>query len=143
MANVSDVKTIYAPMEGEPKQVDVIYNFAVDAGATGDLVMLNFGENVLVHSACLVFETAATSGGSATIALKMGSSVISSTLAVASAVAGAVIKPALALSEGTPNTGNPYFPLVCGTSDALKFTIATATLTAGKAHLKVVYSKAY
>lgn len=143
MAAVLDAKTIYAPAGNAIEVVDVIYDFADDAGATGDLDLFTAGEKLVLYGIVGVVETTFTSGGSATGALKKNSTAITNSVAVASLTSGAAVPLKITLSEGTPNTAVYEMPMVLVANDVIKFTIGTAAMTAGKAHFKFLVGKAY
>jgi hypothetical protein len=132
MAALVGAKSAYAPMANGEDTIRIVYDFAVDGGATGALDVFTASEALIVTHAHLTVKTTATSGGSAT--LKWGPSADDDRFcdttqgAVASLTAGAtVVPPAL---EGTPNVLPVPFKMAAG--GKLIQTIGTAALTAGK-----------
>lgn len=67
MAAVSDVKLNYAVPSIGKHIVEVVYDFAADAGAVGVLDLVQFQEAVIITDMWAQVLTACTSGGSATL----------------------------------------------------------------------------
>lgn len=104
----------------ESQFLEIEYDFANDGGATGSLDLVKVKEAMVVESAYLKVKTAATSGGSATVAIGVsgGAGIVAAT-AVASLTLGAVIVPAT-------------MPVKLAADAVVQLTIGTAALTAGK-----------
>lgn len=143
MAAVVGAKTVSPAFGNQVQYEKIVYDFAVDGGATGALDVLTAatGGLLIVHAHAVVL-TACTSGGSATV--KFGPSAdddrfINTTQgAVASLTANAVIVPPAL--EGTPNViATPYY---LAAAAKLVMTIGTAALTAGKIEFTIGYVRA-
>ena len=123
----------------------VVYDFAVDAGATGALDLWEASDAVVVIGFHTIVKTACTSGGSATV--KVGHTDDDDAFctivqgAVASLTAAAHIVPPVVLSEGTPNTAVFPVPVKLAAAKKILMTIGTAALTAGKIEFVVQYIK--
>ena len=106
------------------------YSFADDAGAIGDITFSkNLPANVIVTRVESNETTAFTSGGSATVQIKAGSTALTGTIAFDTGFTG-VNNHALASSvDGIELTA----------TSTLTFTIATAALTAGICEFFVSY----
>lgn len=129
MATVAQAKTVATPYSNEEKIVKVIYDFAVDAGATGQLDLLVADGDLVVTEMHGVVKTTCTGTGAVVEVGDAGDdNMYSAANAVASLVAGYVIKPTFV--EGTPNV----YPMPRALADgaAIKMKIGTAALTAGK-----------
>jgi hypothetical protein len=107
------------------------YDFANDGGSTGALVLATTAGDLIVHSALVYVVTTCTSGGSATVI--MGSS-STDTDAFMDLTSGAVAS-LTANSVIYETTQQCYIP----DAQTITMTIGTATLTAGKLHLKLIY----
>lgn len=108
----------------------VLFDFSEDGGATGDI---DFGrlipENAIITKVFTDEITAFTSGGSATIQLKAGSTDLTDALAFDTGFAGTE-EQALASSAEA---------IKISADSELKITIATAALTAGKCRFFIQY----
>ena len=141
MAAVQNAATVAGGFGNQVEYTRVVYDFAVDGGATGALDLFNAdGGIVIVHAHAKVL-TACTSGGSATV--KWGPAadddrfMTTTQGAVASLTANAVIVPAVV--DGTPNVvATPYS---LADTAKLVMTIGTAALTAGKIEFTIGYIK--
>ncbi len=115
--------------EGGVRCDSVLYDFSKDGGATGDV---DFGR--ILPAGAIVKQitsdeiTALTSGGSATITLKAGSTSLTAALAYNTAFTG-IDQHAVATADG----------IKLSVASELKITIATAALTAGKVRFFVRY----
>lgn len=142
MAALAGLKKVGKAFTNQEVVERVVYDFAVDGGATGALDVFTADADVVITHFHTKVMTAATSGGSAT--LKVGTSVdddlfVTTTQgAVASLTAGAVIVPAVV--EGTPNV--LALPLKLASGAKVVQTIGTAALTAGKVEYVIKYLKA-
>jgi hypothetical protein len=96
------------------------YDFALNGGATGDISLgLKVPANVIIYTGFVYVRTAPTSGGSATVALKLSSSADTLTAtAIGSLTINSITKITL-----TPRTT---------AETTLTATVATAALTAGR-----------
>lgn len=108
------------------EHVEIEYDFANDAGATGALDLIKFKEGVVIESAYVKVNTTCTSGGAATVIIGVvggdtDAIMTTTTGAVANLVAGAVIKGDAAGAQ-----------LKVAADGVLAMTIGTAALTAGK-----------
>lgn len=123
MAALANHKSV-AVFGAQREKLEVVYDFAKDAGATGALDVVTFSEKCIVMSACMKIDTLFASGGSATLSLGQSGDVagVISAQAVADMTAGAVLfgSPTLDASHVVPAGGK------------LIQTIATAAFTAGK-----------
>ena len=141
MAALDERKYLGKTFSNAKEMVKVIYDFAVDGGATGALDIFEASSDVVITGFFSVVKTTATSGGSAT--LKVGVTgdddafMTTTQGAVASLTAGALILPPAV--EGTPNT----LPLPVKLASGAKIlqTIGTAALTAGKVEYTVEYTR--
>ena len=146
MASVAKAKTIGATFKNEKVVERVVYDFAVDGGATGALTRFTAGSAVVVTDFYAVVKTTCTSGGSATVIAGVTGDtdafVTTTTGAVAGLTANAVLQPVVVLSEGTPNTIAFPLPRRMAADDVLTMTIGTAALTAGKIEFVLEYTAA-
>lgn len=142
MAAVKGAKTIGATFSNEEVVERVIYDFALDAGATGALDLFTAGADLVLTHFSFTVKTAATSGGSATLAVGItGSTSLFSTVtqgAVANLTLGTVIFPAVV--EGAPNV--LALPAKLASGAKILQTIGTATLLTGKVEYCVKYIRA-
>lgn len=109
------------------------YDFAVNGGAVGDIALsLVLPNKALILDGMVYVETACTSGGSATVALKLqsGADIMAAT-AVASLTTNALIN---VVPVGTAATA-----LRLTAQRTLTVTVGTAALTAGKLHAFLRY----
>lgn len=111
--------------------VKATYDFAVHGGAVGDIALdLKLPANAIVYDGLIDVVTTPTSGGSATVALRIeGTADLLAATAIAS-VTGQV-KPT---TDGT--AGNA---IKLTAERTLMATVATASLTAGKMHIFLTY----
>lgn len=111
--------------------VRAVYDFSVDGGATGTLDIVEATDNMVIHSAYINVKTAATSGGSATVAIGVDTDVdaVVDETAVASLTANALIVPV---------TNNP---IKVASGKMVNLTIADATLLTGKLEVVLLVSK--
>jgi len=65
-------KTVYGTFSNAEEWVQVVYDFSVDAGATGDYDVLTAGDNLVVTDFYYEVQTAVTSGGSLVVDLGVG-----------------------------------------------------------------------
>lgn len=114
------------------QKIDCLYDFTQDAGAVGDVT---FGAylpaGAIVTAVIADVLTAVTSAGSATVALKAGST----------ALTGATAKASLAAGCGTialASSATAIKPSATAATE-LAITIATAALTAGKIRFTVLF----
>lgn len=142
MAALAGTKKVGKAFTNQEVIERVVYDFAVDGGATGALDVFTADADVVVTHFHTKVLTAATSGGSAT--LKVGVTgdddrfVTTTQGAVASLTAGAVIVPVTV--EGTPNV--LATPVKLASGEKVLQTIGTAALTAGKVEYTIKYIKA-
>ena len=107
--------------------VKVNYDFAKHGGATGTITLtdITLPTGAIVLGGGIDVLTAPLSGGSATVALQLGSTTIKTATAIAS-LTGAVALNTLPIKT-------------TGTHPQLKVVIATAALTAGKMDVYLYY----
>lgn len=116
--------------DGGSLSESVVYDFSVDGGAVGDVSFgRNLPEGALVTKVISDELTTLTSGGSATITLKAGSTALTGAVAFDTGFTGQD-NQALASSADA---------IKIASSSELKITIATAALTAGKVRFFVQY----
>jgi hypothetical protein len=122
MATVDKYKTI-ATWGAAVEKVEIEYDFANDAGATGALDLFKAEEACIIMDAVMIVKTTCTSGGSATVGAGKSADLagVFAATAVASLTAGAVI-----------NMQARDASHVLAADDALQMHIGTAALTAGK-----------
>ena len=123
MAAVANFKPVGSDFGNQENLIRVVYDFSVDAGATGNLDLSGLAQgNTIAKLVGVSVETAGTSGGSATIAVGVGGGTeFLSATAIASFSIGAFVEPT-----------DADFKKVVTTTGKLTMTIATAALTAGK-----------
>lgn len=117
-----------------PKDFQVVtaeYDFDNDGGATGDLTLMTFNENCLLHRCWIEVETACTSGGSMTLDLQINDA--ANGIVAAQAVAG------LTASAYISGTAGRHV----ASGDELTMSINVAALTAGKFKVFAEISKAF
>ena len=103
------------------KVVAVTYDFSVSGGAVGDISLGYSTEEACLVTKVLTHEiTNCTSGGSATVTLAAGATGLTGATAVASVATGTVALAGAATA------------IAVASGEALKVTIGTAALTAGK-----------
>lgn len=146
MAAIKTAKTVGTVFTNKEEVVHATYNFADDAGAVGSLDVFTAGADIIITHFSSTVKTAATSGGSATLAVGVtGSLSLFMTIvqgAVASLTLGAVIVPIPVLTEGTPNTIVMPCPVKLPSGSKVIQAIATAALTAGKVEYCMKYVRA-
>lgn len=146
MPSVAKAKTIAPEFKNQSVVERVVYDFAVDGGATGALDLFTAGSDVVITGFHAYVKTACTSGGSATVAVGVTGStsafVTTTTGAVANLTANAVLQAVVVLSEGTPNTAAFPLPRRLASGDKVLMTIGTAALTAGKIEFVLEYMQA-
>lgn len=146
MATVAKHKTVGTVFSNEMVTERVVYDFAVDAGATGALDLFTAGADIILMGFYAYVKTAATSGGSAT--LKVGVTgdddlfMTTTEGAVANLSIGTVHQAKPVLTEGTPNTVVWPFPRKLASGDKILQTIGTATFLTGKIEYVLQYVKA-
>lgn len=142
MTAVVNAATSGATFGNAEETVRVVYDFAVDGGATGALTLLTASDAMVITHAHATVKTACTSGGSATV--KWGTNGTDNLFmsvtqgAVANLTAAATILPVAV--EGTPNV--LALPAKLAAAGSLVMTIGTAALTAGKIEFVIRYIKA-
>ncbi|NEQ52171.1 MAG: hypothetical protein F6K11_18860 [Leptolyngbya sp. SIO3F4] len=121
--------TLFTPQLGGI--VKATYDFAQHGGDVGDIALdLKLPNNAIVYQGLIDVVTDPTSGGSATVALKIeGAADLLSATAIAS-VTG--------LLDTTPD-GTATNAVKTTAERTLTVTVATAALTAGKFHVYLVY----
>lgn len=142
MAAVAKAKTIAPEFRNQKVIERVVYDFAVDGGATGALDLFTAGSDIVITGFHAYVKTACTSGGSATVICGVTGTtnafMTTTTGAVASLTANAVI--GAVVTEGTPNTFAVPRRLASGSK--VLMTIGTAALTAGKIEFVLEYMAA-
>jgi hypothetical protein len=129
--NVENKKEIGATYTGKPEYIKLTYDFSKDGGATADTYRLaSVVGKILITEAHYYVETAATSGGSATVTIGAETADADAFMAAA-AVASLTANAVDAVAAGQE--------LVVASGDHISLTIATAALTAGKIHLFLTY----
>lgn len=146
MAALAKRKYLGGQFSKEEETVRVVYDFSVDAGATGALDIFEATADVVITHFHAYVKTTATSGGSATLIVGVtGDTDAFVTLAggaVANLTANALLQAAVVLTEGTPNTAAFPLPRRLASGDKILQTIGTAALTAGKVEYVISYMKA-
>lgn len=126
MAQVVDFKGNQYVFSKGTEHVEIVYDFAQDAGAVGVLDLLQVKEAMVLESAYIKVNTTCTSGGSATVIVGV---VGGDTDAVLDATSGAVAN----LVAGVVLPGEAASVALKLDADAkIGMTIGTAALTAGK-----------
>lgn len=111
----------------QTEELEFIYDFSKDAGATGALDIFTAKEGLIIKKAYLVVETTCTSGGSATVSVgKSGD---------AAGVVGSTAVASLSAGAGVAGVTNLAYALAA--DDVVKMTIGTAALTAGKIRIRL------
>lgn len=112
-----------------------LYNFAVDGGAVGDITLRGdaIPSGAIITDVLIHVDTALTSGGAATVALKAESA---ADLNAAAAITGAPWSTAGAKRGGLDADSAPVKTTA---SRPIQATVATAALTAGKFSVYVEY----
>lgn len=136
MANVAAHKTVDAPFRNEKEIIRVIYDFAVDGGATSALNLMTAGVDPLIVTGYhAVVKTTCTSGASAVLDVGIAggdTDLLSDAIAVATLAANYVLQPEAVETEGTPNVVVNACPFRLAAGASIAQTIGTATFTAGK-----------
>lgn len=114
-----------APFSNAREVIRVVYDFAVDGGATGALDVFTAEQNLVVVGFHLKVLTAATSGGSATLIVGVSGG---DTDACLDATSGAVAN----LSANAVIGQEATVPFYLASGGKIIQTIGTAALTAGK-----------
>lgn len=129
--NVDKQKKIGGGYTGKAETIKLTYDFSQDGGATADTYRLaEIQSKILITEAHYYVETAATSGGSATVTIGAETAdpnAFMDGVAVGSLTADAVDAEAAGQK------------LVVDSGDYISLTIGTAALTAGKIHLFLTY----
>jgi hypothetical protein len=123
---------------GYGKAIPVLayYDFAVDGGAVGDIVLRSesaIPSGAVIVDTLILTDTVLTSSGSATVALKANSA---ADLVAATAISSSPWSAAGAV-RGTLNA--THAPVVTTAKRSITATVATAALTAGKFRAVVWY----
>lgn len=120
---------------GLPKVVRAEYEFAVDGGAVGDITLrgAQIPAGAIVVDALLYVQTAVTSGGSGTLAIRVESN---NDIQTAAAVSGAPWSTTGPKRAGFTST---TAPIKTTAARSVIGTIATAALTAGKVSVLIWY----
>ena len=117
-------------LESAARSDSCLYDFSLDAGAVGDV---DFGRSLpagaIVTKIYSDEQTALTSGGSATVTLKAGSTALTDALAFDSGFTG---RDELALASSAE-------AIKISAASELKISIGTAALTAGKVRFFIQY----
>ena len=130
MANLAKYRTSNGGFHNDIETHRIVYDFSVDAGATGVLNIFMADQDVLLLDFMAVVKTTCTSGGSAVLDVGVtgDDDKLVDGIAVASLAAGAVFQSPLV--EATPNT--KQLPVKIASGEKILQTIVTAALTAGK-----------
>lgn len=146
MATIAQMKNISREFTNEEALERAIYDYSVDGGATGALDIFTAQSDLIITYFHAIVKTAATSGGSATLAVGVTGStsafVTATQGAVANLTANALFQANVVLTEGTPNTAAFPLPRRLASGDKILQTIGTAALTAGKIEYVIKYMKA-
>ena len=122
--NVSDHKTVYAPFSNSAEWMSFTYNFAVEAGATGNYDLFTAGENMAVLGYYANVVTAVTSGGSLTMDLGTTSPSAATAIHSNKAVAN--------LAINTVHGQDTAMPVAILSGGIMRMTIEAATALTGK-----------
>jgi hypothetical protein len=117
-----------SPLENNCRQACFQYDFAQHGGAQGNITVVgdNIPVDAIILDGIIRVNTACTSGGSATVAIKaVGANDLLTATAVGSLTANALLDTVAVGSAATAIR-------VSTAITALTFTVATADLTAGK-----------
>ena len=140
MANVKNYKIVGAPFSNEIEHVRVVYDFAVDGGATGVLNLVTAADQMVLKSFHARVITACVG---ATMVLDCGIVGVDTNRFLADVTVAALaintchIPP---LVEGTPNT--QLVPSIVLDAGVIAMEIKTAALTAGKIEFVFGFMKA-
>lgn len=135
MPIIEKTNTVGAGTSGRVKVATGLYDFATDGGAVGDITLRGdtIPSGAILVNAVLDVDTALTSGGAATVAIKVESA---ADINAADAISGAP------WSTATPKHADFTFasaPIVTTASRSIVATVATAALTAGAFKVYVFY----
>jgi hypothetical protein len=133
MPAVAKAKTIGPEFSNQVTLERVTYDFAVDGGAVSTFDLFTAGADVVLKSFHAYVKTAATSGGSATVALGVTGSATAFVDTTAGAVANLTANAVL---------GSAIAPRRLPSGSKVIMTVGTAALTAGKIEVVVEYCKA-
>lgn len=120
---------------GRTRRAVGLYDFAVDGGTVGDITLRGdtIPSGAVITDAILNVETALTSGGAATVAIKVESA---ADINAADAISGAPWSTTGAKrTDFTATTA----PIVTTAARSIVATVATAALTAGKFKVAIEY----
>lgn len=143
MAALAGAKTIGPSFGNAEEIVSAVYDFSVDAGATGALDIFTAGEAIVITGFHTTVMTTCTSGGSATLIVGISGGdtdiFLNATQGAVASLAAAytAVPPAV---EGTPNV--LPLPVALASGGKIIQTIGTAALTAGKVKYVIKYVKA-
>lgn len=137
MANSPGTNLIYGggPYMGRTKVARGLYEFALDGGAVGDIVLRgdSLPSGAIITDALIHVDTALTSGGAATVAIKTEGA---ADINAADAISGAPWSTTGAKrGDFTATTA----PIKTTAARNITATVATAALTAGKFSVLVFY----
>jgi hypothetical protein len=128
--------SINAPGRGETQEIIANYDFATDGGAIGDIALRGeaIPSGAIITDALLLIDTVPTSGGAATVAVKVEGA---ADIQAAAAISGSPWSAATAkrCSAVTATAA----PVVTTAARQPTITVAAATLTAGKFKLILKY----
>ncbi len=122
-------------LENRLKSCICYYDFAKEGGAVGDIALRGgaLPSGAIVHSGLVTIQTAVTSGGSATVALKLESAgdVLAATAKASLISPGVAVVPVI--------TDASKWILTTGAVQVVA-TVAVAALTAGKLIVELFYT---
>lgn len=135
MSVVPGTRKIGGPGLGAPKPARALYEFAVDGGAVGDIALRGdkIPAGAIVVDALIHVDAVPTSGGAATIAIKVEGA---ADINAADAISGA---PWSTTGAKRSDFGATSAPIKTTAERSVVATIATAALTAGKFTVVVWY----
>lgn len=137
MANAHGTNKVYGggPYMGSRKIARGLYEFALDGGAVGDIALRGdtLPSGAIIVDAYLHVDTAVTSGGAGTVAIKVESA---ADIAAAAAVSGA---PWSSTGAKRATFTATTAPVKTTAARSITATVATAALTAGKFSVIVEY----
>ncbi len=141
MAAVAGMKYIGEAFSNDVEYTRVIWDFAVDGGASGAQIDLFTAQtDCLVTSFHAVVKTTCVSAASGTmdIGITGTENYFSNALAVSTLSANTVIRPVL--TEGTPNVAK--LPVRLASGNTISYKLETSTFEAGKIEFVVGVMKA-
>jgi len=142
MAAVAKKLNLGSDFKNQVNTVRVIYDFAVDGGATVALDLFEADDAIIITSFATIVKTAVTSGGSGTVKVGItGDDDAFMTVAqgaVANLTSGAIVFPPAV--EGTPNT--LPLPVKLAAGGKVLQTVGTAALLTGKVEYVLSYISA-